>query len=182
MAVPDAHWQLRRAVRGDIAALHRLTCDPLVFRYLFDGKAPPESALQAAIAASGEHFRDHGVGLWILAGKESACAGFVSLAPRRDRSDLELIYGLDPLFWGRGLATRMAASAVREGFAAPGIARIIAGADIPNVASIAVMQRIGMRLLGNADYPLGPGVEYAIDRDGARLAARVRPLPTVAGC
>ena len=39
---------------------------------------------------------------------------------------------------------------------------IWAGADQPNIASIAVMQRLGMTFRNTADYPLGPGVEYSI--------------------
>ncbi|MFZ0504399.1 MAG: hypothetical protein WAM44_11850, partial [Chthoniobacterales bacterium] len=48
---------------------------------------------------------------------------------------------------------------------------VIAGADLPNTRSIAVMRRLGMRFRNNVRYPLGAGVEYVLHRDD------VGPLP-----
>jgi len=179
MAAPvlQSRWQLRPAGSVDVAALHRLTSDPLVFRFLFDGQAPVESEVHAWLAASIESFREHGVGIWILSCRESACAGFVSLSRRQSGTDAELTYALDPGVWGRGLATRMALSAARKGFSAPSKGRIVAGADRPNTASIAVLERIGMRFRSEVDYPLGPGVEYELGPDDRPRRPSLEPIP-----
>lgn len=48
---------------------------------------------------------------------------------------------------------------------------VIAGADLPNTASLTVMRRLGMHFYKNVRYPLGAGVEYVIRRDD------IGPLP-----
>jgi hypothetical protein len=61
----------------------------------------------------------------------------------------------------------MAWSAIEGAFASGQADAVIAGADPPNVASLALMQRLGMRLHRNMTYPLGSGAEYILHRDSA---------------
>ena len=75
----------------------------------------------------------------------------------------ELTYVLDPSVWGRGLATRMARAAIARAFER-GAESVLAGADGPNVASVDVMKRLGMRFLRTVEFPSGPGVEYVLAR------------------
>jgi RimJ/RimL family protein N-acetyltransferase len=65
----------------------------------------------------------------------------------------------------------MAWTVISNAFLKSQIDFIIAGADLPNTPSIAVMRRLGMRFRKNVLYPLGAGVEYALHRDD------VGPLP-----
>ena len=58
--------------------------------------------------------------------------------------DVEILYGLLPAHWGRGLATEAARAVLDHGFSR-GLPRIFAGADSPNAASFQVMARLGMR-------------------------------------
>jgi RimJ/RimL family protein N-acetyltransferase len=171
-------WQLRPVGTRDLEALVRLTGEPRVYRYLFDGQAPGEGALAGWIAASAENFRERGVGCWILSAAEHPCCGLVSLSPRPAGSEVELVYALRPEFWGQSLATRMAATAMRRGFAS-GIERIIAGVDLPNAASLAVIRRLGMRFVRDVAYPLGAGAEYELAREDVRLLPKVEPIPFV---
>jgi len=46
---------------------------------------------------------------------------------------------------------------------------VIAGADLPNLASLALMRRLGMRIHQNVTYPLGIGAEYILHRDAGPL-------------
>jgi ribosomal-protein-alanine N-acetyltransferase len=63
-------------------------------------------------------------------------------------------------YWGRGLATESAVAMLPYGFDRLGLQRIYATADHRNVASIRVMQKIGMRFVrSNAR-----GVEYEVCR------------------
>jgi len=54
---------------------------------------------------------------------------------------------------------------------------VIAGADVPNRASVSVMHRLGMRFHRDGHYPLGAGVEYVLRRDDAGPPVRPRLLP-----
>jgi RimJ/RimL family protein N-acetyltransferase len=59
----------------------------------------------------------------------------------------------------------MAWTAINRAFLSLQIDSVIAGTDLPNTPSIAVMRRLGMRFHKDVQYPLGAGVEYVLHRD-----------------
>jgi RimJ/RimL family protein N-acetyltransferase len=61
----------------------------------------------------------------------------------------------------------MSWTAITQAFLSPQIDSVIAGADLPNTASFAVMKRLGMQFRRNVRYPLGCGAEYIIRRNDA---------------
>ena len=158
------HWVLQRAKSEDAANIHELMCKPKVYRYLADNLKPSFHVITDWLEKSAIDFDRFGVGLWVLNQNDERVSGCVSLAVDEPTRSAELIYLLDPALWGQGLATRMGWTAITLALQNDAIDRIIAGADIPNVASIAVMQRLGMLYWRAVQYPLGKGVEYVYDR------------------
>jgi RimJ/RimL family protein N-acetyltransferase len=156
-------WHLRSASLADVDGVYRLTSEPLVYRYLFDGVAPGRHSIAQGITQATRDAAVTGLGLWILACPRVAYGGCVQLRPDISAKSAELVYLLHPEQWGRGLATRMAWTAICCAFR-QGSDRILAGSDCPNGASLAVMRRLGMRLHREVGYPLGKGVEYVLDR------------------
>ncbi len=63
-------------------------------------------------------------------------------------SDVEILYGIEPARWGKGLATEAAQAILIYGFEACQLPRIHAGADAPNKASFKVMEKLGMTCEG----------------------------------
>ena len=57
----------------------------------------------------------------------------------------EMGYGLHPDAWGRGLATRMAVAAVSYAFNVLQLHRVEATCDARNLASLAVLRKVGMQ-------------------------------------
>ncbi|NEP83510.1 MAG: GNAT family N-acetyltransferase [Okeania sp. SIO3B3] len=158
-------WHLRRASEQDVDALYTLLCVPEVYHYLCDGMPPPRCQAEKLIELNSADNAANGLGLWLLENDTHQLAGCVSLdADSRPRTG-ELIYLLHPEYWGQGLATRMSWTVVERVFRERLLDQIIAGADGPNQASIAVMSRLGMKYLRAVRYPLGPGVEYVLRHD-----------------
>ncbi|MEM7220705.1 MAG: GNAT family N-acetyltransferase [Pseudomonadota bacterium] len=158
--LPSYHLRLARDT--DVDAIHELFCEPTVYEFLADGAAPPRDISEQWVARSDELSRRYGGGLWLLQRDEGlAPAGLVQLAEFAQRR-LELTYVLRPSAWGAGLATRMAHTAIGRCFSRGRIDAIWGGADMPNVRSIRVMERLGMRFLRHVEYPAGPGVEYEL--------------------
>ena len=124
----------------DVGALHELLCLPEVFRYLFDGTPPEATLAEQCVAESDDNFETFGVGLWLLE-DERGMAGFVRLDPDNKQS-AELTYALQPSLWGRGLATRMGWTAMEAAFERPWCDKVVAGADLANYSSLAVMERL----------------------------------------
>ncbi len=67
--------------------------------------------------------------------------------PRRGQA--ELGYLLARPYWGRGLMTEAAGLTAAYGFGTLGLARLIAFADVQNIASRRVLEKIGMRAQGS---------------------------------
>jgi len=158
-------WRLRAADLNDIDGYHALASFPLVYRYLFDGVPPDKEFITRRVAESVANAGETGLGMWFLEDASVKYAGCVELRPYPSFRSAELIYLLDPSYWGQGLALRMAWTAIAHAFLMSQIDFIIAGADLPNTPSIAVMRRLGMRCHKNVQYPLGAGVEYVLHRD-----------------
>jgi ribosomal-protein-alanine N-acetyltransferase len=173
---------LRRGTANDVATLHALLATPEVNRYLADGVAPPLDTVQGWLTKSDVDFEAAGVGVWLLGHAADGLAGCVRLEVDADARVAELVYLLAPRVWGRGLATRIAATAVVAAFESGAIDRIFAGADRPNHRSLAVMERLGMRFARDVQYPEWPGVEYELragDPEAATLRERIELIPVL---
>jgi [ribosomal protein S5]-alanine N-acetyltransferase len=149
----------------DIGGLHALASMPLVYRFLFDAVAPDREFIARRVAASVASAAELGFGMWFLENASARYAGCAELRPYPAPGTAELTYLLDPRCWGQGLAVRMAWTAISQGFRSLQMDSVIAGADLPNTASLAVIRRLGMRFHKDVQYPLGPGVEYVLHRD-----------------
>ena len=170
-------WRLRPATLSDIDGLHALGSMPLVYRYLFDGAPPQRDFIAHRVARSLAHAAQPGFGMWFLEDAARRYAGCVELRPYPCPRTAELTYLLDPGHWGQGLAVRMAWTVIVRAFHASQADFVIAGADVPNRASVSVMHRLGMRFHRDGHYPLGAGVEYVLRRDDAGPPVRPRLLP-----
>jgi RimJ/RimL family protein N-acetyltransferase len=148
-----------------------------VYRYLFDASAPSREYIARRIADAIPVASANGSGTWLLANGVVSYAGCVQLLPDLSKRIAELTYLLDPDYWGQGLAVRMGWTAITQAFLSPRIDAVVAGADAPNKASFAVMQRLGMRLRRHVQYPLGPGMEYMLHRNDIAPGPRPAVLP-----
>jgi RimJ/RimL family protein N-acetyltransferase len=160
-------WRLRPADLNDIDGYHALAANPLVYQYLFDGTPPDKEYITRLLTQSVTNAGATGLGMWFLEDPSTRYAGCVDLRPYPSPRSAELTYLLDPRYWGQGLALRMAWTAITHAFLSSQIDFIMAGADLPNTASIAFMRRLGMRFHKNVQGPLGAGVGYVLYRDDA---------------
>jgi ribosomal-protein-alanine N-acetyltransferase len=134
---------LAPADRDELLALFN---HPGVRRYLLDDKLVWIEWVDEAIRKSLRLFASAGCGLWAARRKGVAdIIGFAGYGFLYEPPELQLLYGLHPGGWGRGLATEAARAVVAHAFHDLGFDEIIASADAPNEASIRVMQRLGMR-------------------------------------
>ena len=111
-------------------------------RYLWDDKVISVDEVRSQIERSQRNFDEYAFGVWVVVLEEPI--GFAALGQIEGSKDVEVLYGLLPTYWGRGLATEAARAVMEYGFASCGLGRIYAGADPPNKASFAVMKRLGM--------------------------------------
>lgn len=136
---------LRPASMEDVGALYRLWREPAVRRHLWDDEEIPRARAEAAVREAVEGFGRHGFGLWVAERVEDGGpVGFCGLRHLDGGPEVEVLYGVSPPEWGRGLATEMAQAMLRYGFESAGLARVVGIADAENAASRRVLEKVGM--------------------------------------
>ena len=164
--IETARLVLRPAGEADVDELHRLWTDPQVRKFLWDDIAIPRERAVAVVRSSLESFAKHGFGQWCIYKKESdSLAGFCGLRFFGERNEIEILYALRPVLWGRGLAVEAASAVLKFGFTECGLDCIYAGADPPNVTSVRVIERLGMKFAGRRVINGVEAVYYSIKRD-----------------
>jgi ribosomal-protein-alanine N-acetyltransferase len=163
--IDTARLRFRPSTLDDVGALHRIWTDPDVRRYLWDNKIIPRETAEEVVRASLASFAEQRFGMWVLTVPgDDAIIGFCGLRHCEDPSGVEVLYGLLPAYWGKGLATEAARAVLRYGFAELQLERIWGGADAPNVASLRVLEKLGMTYEKTAPMPLGEGHWYSLTR------------------
>jgi RimJ/RimL family protein N-acetyltransferase len=160
-SIETARLYLRMFRPDDLDNLATLSSDPDVMRFVGDGKPASLAACQEALESIIRHWRQHGFGRWALVDKETETfVGFGGL--RSMMGTPELVYHLAKRFWGRGLATELGKASLRYGFEEHKFARIVAIAKPENLASLHVMEKLGMRYEMHTCYYNIDVVQYAI--------------------
>ncbi len=160
--------------------------DPEVMRYINGGTATPRDAFENLVFPGFLHYDERfpGFGFWAAVEKSTGeFLGWFSLRPAENHSrDAVLGYRLCKAAWGKGFATEGARALIDKGFADLGVQRVVATTYQDNLASIRVMEKLGMKLVrrfrmtpedlmksdtyyvNNLDLWDGDDVEYAIER------------------
>ena len=148
---------------------HKIASDPEVMRYIHDGTPWPETRSREFVERQMALYAGKQFCLWRLALRQGGpLIGFCGLQPLPETSDIEIGWWLATDQWGLGLATEAAREALRDGFGRVGLERIVAIAQPANVASIRVMQKLGMQFERMAEARGIPVVLYAITRPHLR--------------
>lgn len=162
-----ARLTLRPIRRHEGDELLRIFRDPEVRRYLLDDEVVGVEWMEQEMDRSEDLFDRLGCGIWSIRRRGSeAIVGFAGFRHFFEPPGLQLLYGLLPEHWGRGLATEAAAAVVRHAFERLGFERVIAAADAPNEASVRVMERLGMEPFRENEAGGAGTVRYAVDRAG----------------
>jgi RimJ/RimL family protein N-acetyltransferase len=137
---------LRKYVEGDAKAFFELNSDPIVLRFVPDAPlASVDQACQILLDHPIADYRKHGFGRGACILKSTGQqVGFAGLKYLEELDEVDVAYRLLPAYWGQGLATEAALASVEYGFAKLGLKRIIGLAMPENVASIRVLEKIGL--------------------------------------
>ncbi|HVR29371.1 MAG TPA: GNAT family N-acetyltransferase [Thermoanaerobaculia bacterium] len=165
--------------------LHEMLTEGGVRRYLLDDRIVERSWVVDVVESSRRTFADAGFGLWcVLTRGDDELAGLAGLRSFPGAREPQLLYVLHPAFWGRGLAAEASRAVTEYAFEELGFEELLASTDSPNLASIRVMERIGMRFLEAGRMSGHALVLYRISRSDwmrRRAAASAATGKTPAG-
>ena len=167
---------LRPIGSAEREALHRLWTEPAVRRFLWDDREIDLATVDGVIERSAASFAAEGFGHFALREREAGpLLGTCGLYRAAPGAEPELLYSLATAQLGRGYASEAARAVLAHAFGPLGLARVIARADAPNLASIRVMERLGMRFEGEALEGGLRLVRYGLEREAWLAAGGAEP-------
>jgi len=138
---------LRPLAADDTERLHALWTDEPVRRFLWDGRAIAIDETRAIVEESGRLFREPGLGLWAIRERgRDDLLGVTGYWYFRTPPSLELLFAVATAHWRRGIATEASRCVLRYGCDTLGLRAIVASTDLANVASVRVLEKLGMSL------------------------------------
>jgi ribosomal-protein-alanine N-acetyltransferase len=155
---------IRPFVEEDFEMLCALRSDAEVMKYIgLEYMTPEKIADRLRFYIQSQ--KRHGFSLSAVILKETdEMIGWAGLQYLDSTDDVEVGYGFDKPYWGKGFATEAAAAWLRYGFEEAGLERIVAVAMPENRGSRHVMEKLGMRYEKNAFHYGYLLVYYAVTR------------------
>ena len=148
------------------AAVGALQRDPDYMAYM--GGPRTDAEIDELVERNIAHWDKFGFGMWVLHDHSDTPVGIAGLRHidlLDESSDVGLGYGLSRELWGRGLATEVASACVDLARDTIGLRSVIARAHADNVASIAVMKRLGFAFECDLEEDGVRGVQYRLAFD-----------------
>ena len=109
------------------------------------------------------HWEKHAFGLWAVVNKQNnQLIGDGGLRFLGKTPEVEVGYVLAKAYWGKGLASEVAAASLKYGFEVLKLEKIVAAANTENRSSRRVMEKVGMRYQHNLQD--SARVYYSISR------------------
>lgn len=162
--IETARLRLRLFRPDDLDDLAAMLRDPLVVRYVGDGKPADREVAEKALTSVIDHWRRHGFGRWAVEDKEThQFLGYGGL--RSLLGTPEVVYHFATSHWGKGYATEVAHASLRFGFEEHRFERIVAIAKPENAASIHVMEKLGMQYEMHTSYYDIDVIQYELARE-----------------
>jgi ribosomal-protein-alanine N-acetyltransferase len=151
--------------------MQKFVQDPDMMLYINHGRPWDEAKVDAYFERQRKFLGACGCCVGAVVLKENqAVIGGAGIQPQDLSGDFEFAWSIWKEHWGRGLATEAAAALKDYAFRVMRLQRVVAIADVPNLASIRIMQKLGMRYDGvvNAHdlaerYPDVEVVRYVLD-------------------
>jgi ribosomal-protein-alanine N-acetyltransferase len=153
-------WQV-----SDVRAFRPIATDTEVMRYITGGVPWTDDQIQTFVERQLKLYSERGLCRWKLVSKATGeMMGFCGVGFWRDNPDPEIGWWLARRYWGQGLATEAASAALRDAFERVRLDRIISIARPENIASLRVMDKLGLRRECDFEVEGLRLLRYAIDR------------------
>ncbi len=128
----------------DVDAYAAIVADPEVMRFIGNGRVHDHAEAQAFVQRGIEVERERPWLLWAVEhAVDRRLIGFCGFAPYG--TEVEIGWRLASAYWRRGLGTEAARAVLRYGLDDLGLPHVVSVAQTENVASIRIMNRIGLR-------------------------------------
>ncbi|MEO0469330.1 MAG: GNAT family N-acetyltransferase [Bacteroidota bacterium] len=147
---------LRELSMSDAENMRRLHGNPQVQKYTGEAVIATLEGIYEKIKEKTDEYAQYGYGRWATLLKEGQqFIGWAGLSYLPEFDEIDLGYRFLPEYWGKGMATEASRAILTYGFEQLRLERIIAIAMQDNIASIRVMEKVGMQFEKYAPYEEG---------------------------
>lgn len=148
---------LRPMMIVDMHLMVELDSDPDVMRFITDGKPQTKEHYEKRVPEVIKYMQENpGLGLWIAFVKDTReFIGWYILKHLPNNEEVEVGFRIKKKFWGQGYSTEAGKALLKHGFETVGLKKIAAIVRPDNLASQAVIKKIGLKKKGT-------GVWYGI--------------------
>lgn len=160
-----ARLRLRLFTPADFDRMCEITRDPQVMRYIGYGHPLTREETLTNLNMIMNGFRRRGYGRWALERRDTgALIGYCGLSSGNPEVGIEVAYMLARDEWGKGFALEAGRASLRYGFERLGVDSIAGLTFHDNRRSRAVLERLGMKFIRDANYYDFTCVHYTIAR------------------
>jgi len=139
---------LRRFTEADAPLIFDLNSDPEVLKYLHEFPLIDQKDAARVIRDVIMPQYEKNLGRWAVIVKETdEFIGWCGLKHRPELNEIDLGYRFKKTSWGKGYATEAAKHALQYGFENLHLEEITGRAHIENIASLKVLEKIGMKFI-----------------------------------
>lgn len=165
---------LRNLTQDDAEDFYALNLDEEVIKYT--GDKPFKNVQEAKdFLASYDQYEKYGVGrLAVIDKTTSKMMGWCGMKYHKDSQEYDIGFRFFRSYWNKGYATETAKKCLDFGFYELGIDRIVGRAMKDNIASIKVLEKLGMVFLTTFDFDGHEGVVYELHQ--SRYFSYLSPL------
>ena len=165
---------LREIVEDDLDVMFEMDSDPEVHKYLGNNPITSKDQALTYIRFIREQYVERGIGRFAAVEKSSGdCIGWSGL--KLNQGEKEELNGFDnfidigyrflPRYWGKGYATESSIATLDYGFNVKNYDTIYGAADVANIASNKVLQKIGLQFTNEFMYDNVPVNWYELNKN-----------------
>jgi len=152
---------LRTFTEDDGILIYELNKDPDVTEYTGDQVRDIEHACQVLEQVILPQYALYNHGRWAVHVKSDfEFIGWCGLKARPERNENDLGYRFMKSAWGKGFATEAALACLKYGFEKLNLPRIVGRAMPQNIASLKVLEKCGMKYIGEEVVDDHPAITY----------------------
>lgn len=135
---------LRKFHKEDVKEFYQIVRKHEVGKWLGLGKGMTYSESEDYLNKISDHWASHSFGVWAVTNKMNKdMIGHCGLRYINDTKEIELIYLLDPEFWGQGIATEAGIAVIQYAFHCLNVNTLFARVRINNNRSKNVINKLG---------------------------------------
>lgn len=155
---------LREFILDDAQALYDLNADPEVLKYTGDTAFESIAAAKQFIK-NYDHYKEHGYGRWAVIRKaDEAFLGWCGLKYSADTSEHDLGFRFFKRYWNQGYASEAGMACIQLAWSEFNIQTLVGRAMCDNLASIKVLEKLGLQFEKNFIKSNAAWVQYQMNK------------------